>query len=219
MPTESSVVANLIRDLNTRQLPSEPSDSFLFQPAPLDRPPRGTQEPTVIGHESVHAAITTPAKAPAKTTRPARAKAVRAANDGRWWQFALATVLVGGWVYFAGQLDAPAPTKTATFAMPKLPAPRIAAPVVEVPPPAVEQVATPPAPEAPPVPSVATQTTPPKQHHRGPAKVKRKVEKRVTPKAEPAAEVAAPPPPPPPKAVAAPAKPQAQSMDSENPLK
>jgi len=239
MPTESSVVSDLIRNLNTRQLPSEPSDDFLFQPnwaQPV--PQRPQQQPqsaaAVANATTVPAAV---AKKPVaqKAPRAARAK-VQGTADAHWWQFAVAILVVGGWMYGANLIDSnekpsvPAAMLTPTLTVP----PR--APVVVTAEPIAQPGAAAVVPAEPPaapadVPTVADPTTTTAKHHRGPAKVKHKrvkatseaaTEAKAAPepekkKAEAPAPAAAPPPPPP--APAKPTGPVRQSNDTENPLK
>jgi DNA segregation ATPase FtsK/SpoIIIE, S-DNA-T family len=209
MPTESSVVSSLIRDLNTHRLPSEPGDNFLFQPVPgRSAPPKVADVP--------RPAVVANTRAPAKALSPVKvAQAPRAKSTGKWWQLAAATLVIGGWAYVATQLD----SQDATVASAAITAPAVAPAVVPAaaptpavvtaiepaaaaqPAPTVTPIATAPAatPSADPQPGVETvatetpssvaETPVAKKHHRK-SKAKRVATKSV--KAEPAAKADVP---------------------------
>jgi hypothetical protein len=243
MPTESSVVASLIRDLNTRRLPSEPADAFLFQQTPAQQ-----AKQTARAIKAPEIGTKSPASVTVRVASPNPATS-RSAVKG-WLQFVFATALCGGWAYVAFQLDADEESSTpAALVLPSapittapLPAPSIQpaqataasaspatalapaepaaqAPIVEPipdPQPTVAEPATAPAP----APSHA-----PKKHHRHVSKPKANVAQAKA-MSEPsdsasstAAPAAMPASPPPAKLVTTPSKPAQQSDDSEDPLK
>jgi hypothetical protein len=166
MPTESSAVASLIRDLNTHRLPSEPGFVDLFHDPARDKPraqqparqPQATRAPQPQAREPERApqtrsrpAVASPSpqasiaqKVAAKSKAPARATSTGAWKG--WLQLALGTLVIGAWGYLAAQLDPYGESRA-----------------VAAPPPAVTAIApamTPVAPPAPPAPTVTPIETP-----------------------------------------------------------
>lgn len=137
MPTESSVVSDLIRNSNTRRLESEPGDAFLFQPVPRDqarRTPQGTAPPRSVVSSAIRQPAAKQEHPPAKQKVVTQAKlpvAPRAKpgrhSVGNWLLFFFVTSVSVGWAFVADRLDtqdefsaATAPTTTIT------PAPSVA---------------------------------------------------------------------------------------------
>jgi hypothetical protein len=195
MPTESSVVSALIRQVHTRRLATDPVLFGCTKPA----------QPEPIRRTSV-----------ARPSYPLHPRS----REERRWPLVLATVVVGA----IGVLSARYVTSTigdgrgAAVVLPEVPAPAIAtAPTAE---PIVVAAAAPTAPavvEPPPSEPAAIQSvqTPARRAH---TKSKRVAAKKhpikTTPVSRPAAKREPSPPPPPP----APAAKARQAADSENPL-
>lgn len=218
MPTESSVVSSLIRDLNTRRLPSEPSDSFLFQPVPGRQAPQVARKPAPKVAPAAVAPVQSklPVRSVAKLPAVARPTAPPEAR-GHWLQLAVVLVFIGGWAYYAAvELDVqtestvaaataavPTPTVTVEPVAPAPPAAQPASPITVTPvapeAPAAQlatpgPVAQPPAAEPlatppPTQPTIAAETPAPKKHHRSRAKAKRVAKERAKATSE-AAETA-----------------------------
>ena len=236
MPTESSVVASLIRDATTHRLPSEPAFVDLFGQREPSAPTRGRPAKASPSPQ-------TSAQKPAATkARPSRPRAPTSEWKG-WLQFALGAVLIGAWAYAASQLEqyaseSSSPTPQAAAVMPTAPAPvqptltpiesatvtPIESPTVTP----IEQqakapVATPSTEPAAPIPAAEekpVQVSKKKRRaHAKRAKAKPAVKDAIKASSDTSSAEAAPPKPVAevPKATA-PRRPLQQSDDSENPL-
>jgi hypothetical protein len=224
MPTESSAVSNLIHQLQTRRLQTDPSTASLFQPAPSARAPRvqAMRPPAPSSRWFEHTPATI--KKPKPRTR----------RRNPTWMLIIATLIagaigIGGAAYFP--FDSP-DDASAAFVVPTIvpaapapapivmplntpdPAPTIAAAPAETAP-AEAAPAEPPPAETTPAPALAPE--PAKPHKRTHAKKKHAIAKHVKASkpaaaAEPAEEAPAPPPPP------VHHGPTVQSGDNENPL-
>ena len=239
MSTESNAVTDLIRQLHTRRLGTDPSDAYLFQPAATGRSPRTRQAPIrtaarpgMFDGPAVEHATVSPAQ-PA-TARP------QAARRDRTWLLIAGAIIVGlggvggaryissGAVFASASDDAPSSTPKQVVAPADTPAPAalpvapVEAPTTELAPAPMEQAAPPPVvqaalPPSDPLPLISA-TAPPRHHAH--AKSKRHVAKRVQRASQSAPTSSAARPAPAELASAPPRRsaPPRQAPDSEDPL-
>src|SRR5437868_15274618 len=96
MPTESSAVSNLIRDLNTRRLRTDPGDVRLFQPPPSTRTPRARAAGAARWFEEPPPppapAPVQPERRPAQPERKRPARPSAPSRNRTWLVMALFTV-------------------------------------------------------------------------------------------------------------------------------
>jgi len=246
MPTESSVISDLIRGVNTRRLDDEPADDWLFQPAPRQRPPdpRTFEDAATAVRPLARSSDPVIARSPVLARRMAVAKPVArplvaepvarpvAPSHLETWQQILMMLFVGvlaaiPFMYFeldgedlVAELSIDAPQPAAAIVTMPVVAP--AAPIVEQPavaPAALEQPAVPTTTATLPTPTAtlpAPTVTIPKHHHHH---ATNRVAAPHDQDPQPAAEVVAPEPQPAVTEPALPKRPAAQRDDSENPLK